>query len=67
MGSYVRTAQNNISRYVNEILERNPIVILTNIYLNNKRIDFNDMYIEMVEMALNVILIKNVMIVQHVL
>ena len=33
-------------------------VILTNIYLNNKRIDFNDMYIEMVEMALNVILIK---------
>lgn len=40
-----------------KFLERNPIVILTNIYLNNKRIDFNDMYIEMVEMALNVILI----------
>ena len=38
-----------------KFLERNPIVILTNIYLNNKRIDFNDMYIEMVEMALNVI------------
>lgn len=51
-----------------KFLERNPIVILTNIYLNNKRIDFNDMYIEMVEMALNVILIKkNVIIVQHVL
>ena len=57
MGSYVRTAQNNISRYVNEIFGTKPIVILTNIYLNNKRIDFNDMYIEMVEMALNVILI----------
>ncbi len=41
-----------------KFLKRNPIVILTNIYLNNKRIDFNDMYIEMVEMALNVILIK---------
>mgnify|MGYP007017180602 FL=1 len=40
-----------------KFLERNPIVILTNIYLNNKRIDFNDMYIEMVEMAFNVILI----------
>ena len=40
-----------------KFLERNSIVILTNIYLNNKRIDFNDMYIEMVEMALNVILI----------
>ena len=40
-----------------KFLERNPIVILTNIYLNNKRIDFNDMYIEMVGMALNVILI----------
>lgn len=40
-----------------KFLGRNPIVILTNIYLNNKRIDFNDMYIEMVEMALNVILI----------
>ena len=57
MGSYVRTAQNNISRYVNEIFGTKSIVILTNIYLNNKRIDFNDMYIEMVEMALNVILI----------
>ena len=33
MGSYVRTAQNNISRYVNEILGRNPIVILTNLYV----------------------------------
>lgn len=33
------------------------MVILTNLYLNSKRIDFNHMYIEMVEMALNVILI----------
>ena len=34
------------------------MVILTNLYvLIVKRIDFNHMYIEMVEMALNVILI----------